>query len=71
MTILAREVNLLAVVEQFDPHHDNMELRIAGGLLCPRCATPVRCDPEPLSEPFAFRVVCTGCHADIISYRPA
>jgi hypothetical protein len=50
------------------PLLEDMELRMAGGLKCPCCATPVRCDPEPLSDPFAFRVLCTGCHADIISY---
>jgi hypothetical protein len=66
-TLRAREINLLtAIVEQFSSF-DDMELRIAGGLKCPRCAATLRCDPETLGE-YAFRLLCSGCHGDIISY---
>jgi hypothetical protein len=63
----AREVNLLtAVVEQLSSF-DDMELRLAGGLKCPRCAASVCCDPESLGE-YAFRILCSECRTDIISY---
>jgi hypothetical protein len=66
-TLPTRESNLLsAIVEQFSSF-DDMELRLAGGLKCPRCAATLCCDPESLGE-YAFRILCSECRTDIISY---
>jgi len=66
-TLSAGGINLLsAIVEQFSSF-DDMELRLAGGLKCPRCAASVCCDPEPLGN-YAFRLLCRECHGDIITY---
>lgn len=48
---------------------DGMVLRIAEGTLC-RCGRLVQNYPEPLSWPNSFRLICDGCHQDLLSYEP-
>jgi hypothetical protein len=65
-TLETRNVNL-ARLSAILPH--GRELRIAADMRCPSCGAVLRNYPEPLDD--GFRLLCAGCHRDIIVFEPA
>ena len=43
-------------------------VRLVAGLYCP-CGRVLRCDPEPVGDG-GFRLLCDGCHGDVMVYEP-
>ncbi|WP_029582507.1 hypothetical protein [Bradyrhizobium sp. URHD0069] len=65
-TLETRNVNLARLSAILGDGH---ELRIAADMHCPSCGAVVRNYPEPLDD--GFRLLCDGCHRDIIVFEPA
>ena len=47
---------------------DGNTVRLVAGLHCP-CGRELRCDPEPMGDG-GFRLLCAGCHGDVLVYEP-
>jgi hypothetical protein len=52
------------------PMPGGMEFRIADGATC-RFGHNLRCHPEPLENPYSFRLICPRCTFDFLIYDRA
>jgi hypothetical protein len=51
--------------------HDDFEISIADGLVCPSCTTPIRRFDAEALHPRGMRIVCRECGLDLLYYEPA
>ena len=50
------------------PLPGGLTFRLAEGIHC-TCGGELRCDPEPLGHLPSIRLICCGCHRDVLVYE--